>query len=282
MKLINTFITLALVKKSNQQNNEVEETTQTPGTTSSTEVLENSDDNEDDNDEFETQTVKTKLTVGEKPHNMCDLGLVDTTLYRCDETEDEFLRCTAPCPNGEGIIKSNCECYKYWGPLVLYDPSNCIWNSFNEECFDEDPIPEGGYPDPEEEEEECEECALAASKKEKEEIEESEEPEESEEIEEKSEVEEEPEEEPEEEEKEPEEIEEEEEEVVLTSNPKFMRPVKAVTQRNRDEGDSWFSAEDLDDKAHFSGFLRHLDNWAKLTVVSVDQGEMQPVMYQQL
>ena len=35
-----------------------------------------------DNEEFETQTVKTKLTVGEKAHNMCDLALVDTNVYR--------------------------------------------------------------------------------------------------------------------------------------------------------------------------------------------------------
>lgn len=78
----------------------------------------------------------------------------------------------------------------------------------------------------------------------------------------------------------PEETETEEEEET-TTNPKFARPVKIVSTDQK-EGDSWFSAEDLDDKAHFSGFLRHLDRWAKLTLVAVEKGEMQPVMYQQL
>merc|ERR1712113_1235811 len=58
-----------------------------------------------------------------------------------------------------------------------------------------------------------------------------------------------------------------------TDNPKFMRPVKVVSN-NQEDGDSWFAAEDLDDQAHFSGFLRHLDRWAKLTLVAVEQGEM--------
>ena len=42
-------------------------------------------------------------------------------LKSCDENEDEFLKCTADCPTGDGIIKKSCECYKYWGPLVLYE-----------------------------------------------------------------------------------------------------------------------------------------------------------------
>ena len=66
-----------------------------------------------------------------------------------------------------------------------------------------------------------------------------------------------------------------------TNNPKFTKTVKFVSD-DQEAGESWFAAEDLDDKAHFSGFLRHLDRWAKLTVVAVDQGEMQPVRYQQL
>ena len=73
------------------------------------------------NDYFDEQTLSTKLTVGEKAHNMCNLGDVDQNTYRCDETKDEFLRCTATCPSGAGIIKQNCECYKYFGPLVLYE-----------------------------------------------------------------------------------------------------------------------------------------------------------------
>ena len=90
----------------------------------------NSDDEDNDpgsamvepvNDYFDEQTLSTKLTVGEKAHNMCDLGDVDQNTYRCDETKDEFLRCTATCPSGKGIIKQNCECYKYFGPLVLYE-----------------------------------------------------------------------------------------------------------------------------------------------------------------
>ena len=201
------------------------------------------DDAGDANDagEFDTQTVKTTLTVGEKAHNMCDLGDVDQNTYRCDETEDEFLRCTATCPNGSGIIKQNCECYKYFGPLVLYDPDNCIWNNFEDECFDEDPIPVGGYPD--KSDDDCDDCGLAADKIGDEPV--------------------------------------NTDSTESTDNPKFMRPVKVVSNEETD-GESWFAAEDLDDQAHFSGFLRHLDRWAKLTLVAVEQGEMQPVMYQQL
>ena len=29
-----------------------------------------------------------------------------------------------------------------------FSPNNCIWNDFDGECFDEEPIPEGGFPDP--------------------------------------------------------------------------------------------------------------------------------------
>jgi len=201
---------------------------------------EESDDT--DSGEFETQTVKTTLTVGEKAHNMCELAEVDQSVYRCDETEDEFLRCTATCPNGSGIIKQNCECYKYFGPLVLYDPDNCIWNAFDGECFDEEPIPEGGFPDSSNSTD-CPTCGLEAEKIADE----------------------------------PTNVQDDEE----TDNPKFMRPVKVVSN-NQEDGDSWFAAEDLDDQAHFSGFLRHLDRWAKLTLVAVEQGEMQPVIYQQL
>lgn len=203
------------------------------------------EDNSEDNKsgEFDTQTVKTTLTVGEKAHNMCNLADVDQNTYRCDETEDEFLRCTASCPSGAGIIKQNCECYKYFGPLVLYDPDNCIWNNFDDQCFDEDPIPVGGYPDSSEDsDKDCDDCGLAAEK-----IGDAPETDTTE----------------------------------STDNPKFMRPVKVVSNDETD-GDSWFAAEDLDDQAHFSGFLRHLDRWAKLTLVAVEQGEMQPVMYQQL
>ena len=32
--------------------------------------------------ELENQKVRAKLTVGEQAHNMCDLALVDTNLYR--------------------------------------------------------------------------------------------------------------------------------------------------------------------------------------------------------
>lgn len=196
--------------------------------------------------EFDTQTVKTTLTVGEKAHNMCNLADVDQNTYRCDETEDEFLRCTASCPSGAGIIKQNCECYKYFGPLVLYDPDNCIWNNFDDQCFDEDPIPVGGYPDSSEDsDKDCDDCGLAAEK-----IGDAPDTDST-------------------------------DSTDTTDNPKFMRPVKVVSNDETD-GDSWFAAEDLDDQAHFSGFLRHLDRWAKLTLVAVEQGEMQPVMYQQL
>ena len=41
---------------------------------------EESDDT--DSGEFETQTVKTTLTVGEKAHNMCELAEVDQSIYR--------------------------------------------------------------------------------------------------------------------------------------------------------------------------------------------------------
>merc|ERR1712021_45164 len=205
-------------------------------------VEEPEEEENDESGEFSTQSVKTTLTVGEKAHNMCELADVDQNTYRCDETEDEFLRCTATCPNGSGIIKQNCECYKYFGPLVLYDPENCIWNNFEDECFDEDPIPVGGYPASSDDAETCENCALEA-----EQIAE-----------------------------EPVPVEDEE-----TENPRFMQPVKIVSSDEAD-GNSWFAAEDLDDQAHFSGFLRHLDRWAKLTLVAVEQGEMQPVMYQQL
>ena len=132
--------------------------------------------------------------------------------------------------------------------MKFSSPENCIWNAFDDQCFDEDPIPVGGYPDAE-----CTDCDIVAKP-----IDQSEPaspPVQSE----------------------PEEEETEE----TTTNPKFARPVKFVSD-NQEEGDSWFSAEDLDDKAHFSGFLRHLDRWAKLTLVAVEQGEMQPVMYQQL
>ena len=120
-----------------------------------------------------------------------------------------------------------------------FSPENCIWNSFDDQCFDEEPIPAGGYPDKTD--------APAEPLEEEPEL--------------------------------PEETETETEET--TTNPKFARPVKVVST-NQSQGDSWFSAEDLDDKAHFSGFLRHLDRWAKLTLVAVEKGEMQPVMYQQL
>ena len=124
--------------------------------------------------------------------------------------------------------------------LFVFSPENCIWNSFDDECFDEEPIPVGGYPD--KTAEELPEFPFETPE-------------------------------------EPETEAEEEEET--TTNPKFARPVKVVST-NQQQGDSWFSAEDLDDKAHFSGFLRHLDRWAKLTLVAVEKGEMQPVMYQQL
>ena len=66
-----------------------------------------------------------------------------------------------------------------------------------------------------------------------------------------------------------------------TTNPKHVRHVDFVTD-DEEKGDSWFAADDLDDRAHFSGFLRNLDRWAKLTLVAVEQGEMQPVVYKQL
>ena len=121
----------------------------------------------------------------------------------------------------------------------FFSPDNCIWNAFDDQCFDEDPIPVGGYPDAE-----CTDCDIVAKP-----VSSS--------------------------------TDQSEPEEETTTNPKFARPVKFVSD-NQEEGDSWFSAEDLDDKAHFSGFLRHLDRWAKLTLVAVEQGEMQPVMYQQL
>ena len=66
---------------------EPEETDQTESEeTDQSELEEENDQSEEgktsDNEEFETQTVKTKLTVGEKAHNMCDLALVDTNVYR--------------------------------------------------------------------------------------------------------------------------------------------------------------------------------------------------------
>ena len=43
----------------------------------------NTDESDDtDSGEFETQTVKTTLTVGEKAHNMCELADVDQSIYR--------------------------------------------------------------------------------------------------------------------------------------------------------------------------------------------------------
>ena len=154
-----------------------------------------------------------------------------------------------------------------------FSPENCIWNNHDDQCYDQDPIPVGGFPDPE-----CTDChhdvvaepvdqsapepPSVQSEAEEEEVEEVEQVKQAEEV------------------KEIEKV-EEVEKVDTTTNPKFARPVKFVSD-NQKEGDSWFAAEDLDDKAHFSGFLRNLDRWAKLTLVAVEQGEMQPVMYQQL
>ena len=105
MKLIKTMLLFALTQEKSAQE------TQEP--------IENENDNDQSNEEFETQTVETKLTVTENKHNMCDLGLVDQTTYTCDE-QHEMLKCTASCDSG-GIKKQNCECYKYWGPLVIYE-----------------------------------------------------------------------------------------------------------------------------------------------------------------
>ena len=40
-----------------------------------------------DSGEFETQTVKTTLTVGEKAHNMCELSQIDQNQYRSGSTQ---------------------------------------------------------------------------------------------------------------------------------------------------------------------------------------------------
>lgn len=106
MKLIRTLLLFALAQEKSTQ--------ETP------EQVESETDTTDENEEFETQTVETKLTVTENKHNMCDLALVDQTTYTCDEDEHEMLKCTASCDSG-GIKKQNCECYKYWGPLVIYE-----------------------------------------------------------------------------------------------------------------------------------------------------------------
>ena len=46
--------------------------------------------------------------------------------------------------------------------FFLFSPENCIWNNFEDECFDEDPIPVGGYPDSSDDAETCENCDLEA------------------------------------------------------------------------------------------------------------------------
>ena len=40
------------------------------------------EDTEKSSKEFESQKVRGELTVGEQAHNMCDLALVDTNVYR--------------------------------------------------------------------------------------------------------------------------------------------------------------------------------------------------------
>ena len=47
--------------------------------------------------------------------------------------------------------------------VLIFSPDNCIWNDFDGECFDEEPIPEGGFPDSSDPTE-CPTCGLEAEK----------------------------------------------------------------------------------------------------------------------
>ena len=44
--------------------------------------VDQSEDQKPKGKELENQKVRAKLTVGEQAHNMCDLALVDTNVYR--------------------------------------------------------------------------------------------------------------------------------------------------------------------------------------------------------
>ena len=67
-----------------------------------------------------TQSHQVSIKVKENEHLSCDFDLLDLEKYHC-EVDNTTSVCTTKCPLGTGVLKQTCQCYKSYGPVLIYE-----------------------------------------------------------------------------------------------------------------------------------------------------------------
>ena len=72
---------------------------------------------------MENQNHEAYFLVKEKAHVDCDLSLIDSDQYTCNDDSNSLI-CTASCTTDsqqQGIMKKQCSCYTNYHFAVIYE-----------------------------------------------------------------------------------------------------------------------------------------------------------------
>lgn len=71
-----------------------------------------------------SQNVGGTVVITDQKHNMCDMSTARG--YQCADDEKEITRCSKSCSSGT-TSEMHCQCYRKFGPVLVYDETNCQW-----------------------------------------------------------------------------------------------------------------------------------------------------------
>jgi hypothetical protein len=90
-----------------------------------------------EDDGYATQELDAQMRVRETPHYACDTEAEVVAGFDCHRTDFQTV-CQKRCDDQtEELYKQyKCDCYRSFGFMVTYDETACKWDTQEDECFD--------------------------------------------------------------------------------------------------------------------------------------------------